>query len=299
METFQICAYNAGGDQLWLRGEDLDAQQHVEHHGIRGLQDRMQALKWAPRYNPDNGRFTRNRVALITLWWGGFEERWIRTGAGDLVRVLADGTVIEHGSSVSPEPIRTSLSTKATLRATRALRRRPAAEAADIIRPAQVTAPVAQEPAMDSVPCPKCEGKMGFSVFAHVPHKHVGGLCFECDGKGVVPVADADAYNRRQQAAQDARRAKNQARAEAAKAQQDAAHDAAFDRYGDDYRLVYALARYDHPATMDAVFLINAYRDNDAQRIRRAQGRIPSMLQSASLDGMGLEEIEALGTLEV
>lgn len=144
------------------------------------------------------------------------------------------------------------------------------------------------------VTCPKCNGKQGFDTYRHVPHKHVGGLCFECDGDGVIPVANAAAYLRRQQAAKDARRTREQARADERQAQEDAAHDAAFDRYGEEYRLVYALSRYDHPATLAAVFDLNAYRANDAAAMRRVHDRLPYMVEEAGLDGLGLEEIEAL-----
>ena len=144
------------------------------------------------------------------------------------------------------------------------------------------------------VTCPKCNGKQGFDTYRHVPHKHVGGLCFECDGYGVIPVADAAAFLRRQRAVTDARRTREQARADERKAEEDAAHDAAFDRYGEEYRLVYALSRYDHRATLGAVFDLNAYRANDATAMRRVRDRLPYMVEAAGLDGLGLEEIEAL-----
>lgn len=151
-----------------------------------------------------------------------------------------------------------------------------------------------EQQVQDHVTCPKCNGKQGFDTYRHVPHKYVGGLCFECDGKGVIAVDDAAAYLRRQQAATDARRAREEAHADERKAQEDAAHDAAFDRYGEEYRLVYALSRYDHPATLGAVFDVNAYRANDATAMRRVRDRLPYMVEEAGLDGLGLEEIEAI-----
>lgn len=151
-----------------------------------------------------------------------------------------------------------------------------------------------EEPAGDVVQCPKCQGKMGFANYRHVPHKHVGGLCFECDGKGVVLVADAEAFLAKRQAQKDARIARDRARTAERKAQEDAAHDAAFDRYGEEYRLVYALSRYDHRATLGAVIDLNAYRANDATAMRRVRDRLPYMVEAAGLDGLGLEEIEAL-----
>ncbi|MEV0220876.1 hypothetical protein [Streptomyces sp. NPDC050704] len=144
------------------------------------------------------------------------------------------------------------------------------------------------------VTCPKCNGKQGFDTYRHVPHKRIGGLCYECDGEGVIPVADAAAYLRRQQAATDARIAWDQVRADERKAKEAAAHDAAFDRYGEEYRLVYALSRYDHRATLGAVIDLNAYRANDAAAMRRVRDRLPYMVEEAGLDGLSLEEIEAL-----
>lgn len=148
------------------------------------------------------------------------------------------------------------------------------------------------------VTCPKCNGKQGFANYRHVPHKRVGGLCFECDGYGTIPVADAAAYLRRQQAATDARRARERAQIDERKAKESAAHDAAFDRYGEEYRLVYALARYDHRATLGASIDLNAYRANDKAAMRRVRARLAYMVEAAGLDGLGLEEIEALGTLD-
>lgn len=155
-----------------------------------------------------------------------------------------------------------------------------------------------EEDDQEYVTCPKCNGKQGFANYRHVPHKHVGGLCFECDGYGVIPVADAAAFLRRQQDAEEARRAKEQARINERKAKEAAAHDAAFDRYGEEYRLVYALARYDHRATLGAAIDLNAYRANDKAAMRRVRNRLPYMVEDAGLDGLGLEEIEALGTLD-
>lgn len=159
---------------------------------------------------------------------------------------------------------------------------------------AQAAAAVVDADEGEVVQCPKCQGKMGFSQFSHVPHKHVGGLCFECDGKGLVLVADAEAFLAKRQAQKDARIARERARADQRKAQEDAAHDAAFDRYGEEYRLVYALSRYDHRATLGAVIDLNAYRANDATAMRRVRDRLPYMVEAAGLDGLGLEEIEAL-----
>lgn len=142
--------------------------------------------------------------------------------------------------------------------------------------------------------CPKCNGKQGFDIYRHVPHKRVGGLCYECDGYGVIPVGDAAAFLRRQQAAEDARLAREQVRINERQAQEDAAHAAAFDRYGEEYRLVYALSRYDHPATLGAVIDLNAYRGNDKAAMRRVRDRLPYIVETAGLDGLGLEEIEWL-----
>ncbi|MGW6602271.1 hypothetical protein [Streptomyces sp. NPDC055036] len=144
------------------------------------------------------------------------------------------------------------------------------------------------------VTCPRCKGRQGFETYRHVPHKRIGGLCYKCDGEGVIPVADATVFRRRQQATEDARRAREQARINERQAQEDAAHAAAFDRYGEEYRLVYALSRYDHPATLGAVIDLNAYRANDKASMRRVRDRLPYMVEAAGLDGLGLEEIEWL-----
>lgn len=150
-----------------------------------------------------------------------------------------------------------------------------------------------------AVTCPRCDGKMGFSKFAHVPHKHVGGLCFLCHGKGAVLVDDAEAFLAKQKADKDARVAKERARADEQKAVENQAHREAFDRYGDEYRLVYALARYDHQATTRCVFDLNAYRHPDQNAMLRVRDQIPYIVQNAGLDGLGLEEIEALGTIDI
>lgn len=155
-----------------------------------------------------------------------------------------------------------------------------------------------EEPAGDTVQCPKCQGKMGFSQFTHVPHKRVGGLCFECDGKGVVLVDDAEAYAAKLEAQRAGRRSKERERAAQRAAKLEADHASAFDAYGDEYRLVYALARYDHPATGGAVFDLNAYRSHDKAAMRRVRDRLEYLVQEAGLEGLGLEEIEALGTLD-
>jgi hypothetical protein len=303
-DTFEVIAYNASGDMLWLNGSDLDVEQAIHIKGVRNVQPFMDSLKCAPRYNHEAGRFTRNRVALIVIRFSGTaEECWVRTGTGELARVHPDGTVIERGTAVAPErgmESATTLGIHNTLRATRSLRRRPRASAAGPERPAQVSARIDEPEQQDQeyVTCPKCNGKQGFTNYRHVPHKHVGGLCYECDGYGVIPVADAAAYLRRQQAAKDARLARERAGIDERKAKESAAHDAAFDRYGDEYRLVYALARYDHRATLGATLDLNAYRANDKAAMRRVRDRLPYMVEDAGLDGLGLEEIEALGTLD-
>ncbi|MFB7918938.1 hypothetical protein [Streptomyces sp. NPDC056061] len=151
-----------------------------------------------------------------------------------------------------------------------------------------------QEREQEYVTCPKCNGKQGFDIYRHVPHRRIGGLCYKCDGAGVIPVANATAYLRRQQAAEDHRRSREQVRIDERQAQEEAAHAAAFDRYGDEYRLVHALSRYDHPATLCAVFDLNAYRNNDEAPIRRVRDRLPYMVEAAGLNGLGLEEIEWL-----
>jgi hypothetical protein len=297
-DAYEVIAYNASGDMLWLRGADLDAEQTVYVEGVRNVQPFMDALKYAPRYNPGTGRFTRNRVALIVLRFHRAEECWVRTGTGALQRVTPDGTPV-NGMAVAPERAMesaTSLGVYRTLTATRALRRRPRASAAEAERPAQVSARIDEPEQQDQeyVTCPKCNGKQGFDMYRHVPHQGQGGTCFQCDGKGIIPVADAAAFLRRQQAATDARRAQGKARVDERQAQEDAAHDAAFDRYGEEYRLVYALSRYEHPATLGAVLDLNAYRANDLAAMRRVRDRIPFMVEEAGLDGLGLEEIEAL-----
>jgi hypothetical protein len=177
---------------------------------------------------------------------------------------------------------------------------RIATEAAAIAKTEQADAePEADEEEGDVVTCPRCEGRMGFHHFRHVPHRHVGGLCFLCDGKGAVLVPDAEAFLAKQQADKDARTARDHARATERRAAEEAAHAAAFDRYGDEYRLVHALARYDHPATLGATIDLNAYRANDPQAMRRVRDRLPYVVEEAGLAGLGLEEIEALGTLTV
>ncbi len=57
---------------------------------------------------------------------------------------------------------------------------------------------------------------------------------------------------------------------------------------------MYALSRYEHPATLGAVIDLNAYRANDKAAMRRVHDRLPYMVEEAGLDGLGLEEIEAL-----
>ncbi|MEV7872714.1 hypothetical protein AB0P17_42960 [Streptomyces sp. NPDC088124] len=138
--------------------------------------------------------------------------------------------------------------------------------------------------------CPKRKGKQGFDIYRHVPHKRSGGLCYECGGNGVIP--GAAAFLRRQQATEDALRAREQARINERQAQEDAAHAAAFDRYGEEYWLVYALSRYDHPATLGAVIDLNAYRANDKAAMRRVRDRLLYTVEAAGLDGLGLEETE-------
>lgn len=125
MNTFEVIAFNASGDMLWLNGTDLDSEQTVTITGARNVQSYAENLKTAPRYSPEVGRFTRNRVALVIIRVSSHhEEAWARTGDGRLVRVTPEGEVVENGMGRSPEDITLGVGVRRVLAATLPLRRR-------------------------------------------------------------------------------------------------------------------------------------------------------------------------------
>lgn len=134
----------------------------------------------------------------------------------------------------------------------------------------------------DTANCPKCKGKGRISIYAGI----AGGVCFRCNGSSKISARSAQATR---QAAQR-KQAANQRRT-AGLAEKEAAAQA---KYGDTYRLAKALARFNHPAAVQASTPLTDMRDGKPDSIIEAGLKaLPAVMREFGVTGLSIEEIEA------